>query len=162
MADSKPGLRKPVFTKVEQLRPGTSGHTLTVKVVNVKMVMQKGRSDGPQSRQMRIAECLVGDETGMIIFTARNDQDFVNPMLREDADARSPSSSALKFEKYLNPALDFILWLRPEKCRSKRETDTSGSQFLKNSYNTTQTYRLLSESRIERKESCSYVMTSQI
>ncbi|KAK7367869.1 hypothetical protein VNO80_09888 [Phaseolus coccineus] len=74
MADSKSGLRKPVFTKVDQLRPGTSGHTLTVKVVNAKMVMQKGRSDGPQSRQMRIAECLVGDETGMIIFTARNDQ----------------------------------------------------------------------------------------
>lgn len=74
MADSKPGLRKPVFTKVDQLRPGTSGHTLTVKVVDAKMVMQKGRSDGPQSRQMRIAECLVGDETGMIIFTARNDQ----------------------------------------------------------------------------------------
>ncbi|KAG5050717.1 hypothetical protein AAZX31_02G032600 [Glycine max] len=74
MADSKAGLRKPVFTKVDQLRPGTSGHTLTVKVVNAKMVMQKGRSDGPQSRQMRIAECLVGDETGMIIFTARNDQ----------------------------------------------------------------------------------------
>jgi len=74
MSDSKSGLRKPVFTKVDQLRPGTSGHTLTVKVVNAKMVMQKGRSDGPQSRQMRIAECLVGDETGMIIFTARNDQ----------------------------------------------------------------------------------------
>ena len=74
MADSKSGLRKPVFTKVDQLCPGTSGHTLTVKVVNAKMVMQRGRSDGPQSRQMRIAECLVGDETGMIIFTARNDQ----------------------------------------------------------------------------------------
>ncbi|KAG5087681.1 hypothetical protein GLYMA_01G030600v4 [Glycine max] len=74
MADSKSGLRKPVFIKVDQLRPGTSGHTLTVKVVNAKMVMQRGRSDGPQSRQMQIAECLVGDETGMIIFTARNDQ----------------------------------------------------------------------------------------
>lgn len=74
MAESKPGLRKPVFTKVDQLRPGTSGHTLTVKVVNTKMVLQKGRPDGPQARQMRIAECLVGDETGMIIFTARNDQ----------------------------------------------------------------------------------------
>ncbi|KAE9597028.1 putative nucleic acid-binding protein [Lupinus albus] len=74
MADSNQGLRKPVFTKVDQLRPGTSGHTLTVKVVNAKMVMQKGRPDGPQSRQMRLAECLVGDETGMIIFTARNDQ----------------------------------------------------------------------------------------
>ena len=63
-----------MFTKVDQLCPGTSGHTLTVKVVNAKMVMQRGRSDGPQSRQMRIAACLVGDETGMIIFTARNDQ----------------------------------------------------------------------------------------
>ncbi|XP_057448474.1 uncharacterized protein At4g28440-like [Lotus japonicus] len=74
MADSKPGLRKPVFTKVDQLRPGTSGHTLTLKVVNTKMVVQKGRADGSQPRQMRLAECLVGDETGMVIFTARNDQ----------------------------------------------------------------------------------------
>ncbi|KAH8495276.1 hypothetical protein H0E87_018458 [Populus deltoides] len=74
MAASKPGLRKPVFTKVEQLRPGTGGHTLTVKVVSAKMVLQKGRADGPQVRQMKIAECLVGDETGLIIFTARNDQ----------------------------------------------------------------------------------------
>lgn len=74
MAESKPGLRKPVFTKVDQLRPGTSGHTLTVKVVDSKMVLQKGRPDGSQARQMRIAECLVGDETGMIVFTARNEQ----------------------------------------------------------------------------------------
>ncbi|KAL6010990.1 hypothetical protein ACLOJK_001434 [Asimina triloba] len=74
MAEAKPGMRKPVFTKVDQLRPGTSGHTLTVKVVSSKMVLQKGRPDGPQVRQMRIAECLVGDETGMIVFTARNEQ----------------------------------------------------------------------------------------
>ncbi|XP_068638192.1 uncharacterized protein At4g28440-like [Aristolochia californica] len=74
MAEAKPGMRKPVFTKVDQLRPGTSGHTLIVKVVSSKMVLQKGRPDGPQVRQMRIAECLVGDETGMIVFTARNDQ----------------------------------------------------------------------------------------
>jgi len=74
MAESKPGMRKPVFTKVDQLRPGTTGHTLTVKVVTAKMVLQKGRPDGSQVRQMRIAECLVGDETGVIVFTARNDQ----------------------------------------------------------------------------------------
>lgn len=74
MADSKPGMRKPVFIKVDQLRPGTSGHTLTVKVVSSKMVLQKGRPDGSQARQMRIAECLVGDETGVVIFTARNEQ----------------------------------------------------------------------------------------
>uniref|UniRef100_A0A1D1YKP2 Uncharacterized protein At4g28440 n=2 Tax=Anthurium amnicola TaxID=1678845 RepID=A0A1D1YKP2_9ARAE len=80
MAESKTEMRKPVFTKVNQLRPGTSGHTLTIKVVSSKMVLQKGRPDGPQVRQMRIAECLVGDETGMIVFTARNDQvDILKP-----------------------------------------------------------------------------------
>ncbi|XP_072981801.1 uncharacterized protein At4g28440-like [Typha latifolia] len=74
MAESKPNLRKPVFTKVDQLRPGTNGHTLTVKVVDSKMVLQKSRPNAPQARQMRIAECLVGDETGIIVFTARNEQ----------------------------------------------------------------------------------------
>ncbi|XP_074296022.1 uncharacterized protein At4g28440-like isoform X2 [Silene latifolia] len=74
MADSKEGMRKPVFSKVEQLRPGTSGHNLVVKVVDAKLVMQRGRPDGQQLRQMRLAECLVGDETGIIVFTARNDQ----------------------------------------------------------------------------------------
>lgn len=77
MAEAKSGMRKAVFTKVDQLRPGTSGHTLTVKVVSTKMVLQKSRPDGPQMRQMRIAECLVGDETGMIVFTARNDQGII-------------------------------------------------------------------------------------
>lgn len=67
-------MRKPVFTKVDQLRPGTNGHNLVVKVVSAKMVLQKGRPDGPQLRQMRIAECVVGDETGTIVFTARNEQ----------------------------------------------------------------------------------------
>lgn len=74
MAETKSSMRKPVFTKVDQLRPGTNGHNLVVKVVSSNMVLQKGRPDGPQVRQMRIAECLVGDETGVIVFTARNEQ----------------------------------------------------------------------------------------
>jgi len=69
-------LRKPVFTKIDQLRPGTSGHNLIVKVTSAKIVLQKGRPDS-QVRQMRIAECLIGDDTGIVIFTARNDQGFV-------------------------------------------------------------------------------------
>ncbi|CAI9763201.1 unnamed protein product [Fraxinus pennsylvanica] len=73
-------MRKPVFTKVDQLRPGTNGHNVVVKVVSANVVMQKGRPDGPQLRQMRIAECLVGDETGTIVFTARNEQvDLMKP-----------------------------------------------------------------------------------
>ncbi|XWS52111.1 hypothetical protein CRYUN_Cryun11dG0039000 [Craigia yunnanensis] len=71
---TKPGLRKPVFTKVEQLKPGTSDHTLIVKVLSSNVVLQKGRSASQHLRQTRIAECLIGDETGSIIFTARNDQ----------------------------------------------------------------------------------------
>ncbi|KAK3033585.1 hypothetical protein RJ639_032433 [Escallonia herrerae] len=74
MAATKSAMRKPVFTKIDQLRPGTNGHNLTVKVVSSKMVVQKGRSDAPQLRNMKIAECVVGDETGTIVFTARNDQ----------------------------------------------------------------------------------------
>ncbi|KAF8024115.1 hypothetical protein BT93_F1346 [Corymbia citriodora subsp. variegata] len=70
---AKPGLRKPVFTKVDQLKPGTNGHTLTVKVLESNPVSS-------QLRHARIAECLVGDETGTIVFTARNDQvDLLKP-----------------------------------------------------------------------------------
>ncbi|KAL7213657.1 hypothetical protein ACSBR2_016228 [Camellia fascicularis] len=82
MAETKSSMRKPVFTKVDQLRPGTSGHNLIVKFVSSNMVLQKGRPDGPQVRQMRIAEFLVGDETGTIVFTARNDQ---VDMMKSDA-----------------------------------------------------------------------------
>ncbi|KAL0906175.1 hypothetical protein M5K25_024648 [Dendrobium thyrsiflorum] len=76
----KPAMRKPVFVKVDQLKPGTSGHTLVVKVVNSFSVLQKGRAASAHLRQTRISECLVGDETGTIIFTARNDQvDIMTP-----------------------------------------------------------------------------------
>ena len=70
--------RKPVFVKVDQLKPGTNGHTLTVKVVSSKPVKtvstRGGRPTVLAARPSRIAECLVGDETGTIIFTARNEQ----------------------------------------------------------------------------------------
>ncbi|OWM88634.1 uncharacterized protein At4g28440-like [Punica granatum] len=79
-SNEKPGLRKPVFTKVDQLRPGTSGHTLIAKVLSSNTVLQKGRSVSQHLRHTRIAECLIGDETGTIVFTARNDQvDLMQP-----------------------------------------------------------------------------------
>ncbi|XP_074276094.1 uncharacterized protein At4g28440-like [Silene latifolia] len=75
--------RKPVFIKVEQLKPVTSGHTLIVKVVSSNTVLQKPRSSSSSSlnsRANRIAECLVADETASIFFTARNDQiDLMQP-----------------------------------------------------------------------------------
>eukprot|EP00245_Coleochaete_scutata_P006515 TRINITY_DN20987_c0_g1_i1.p2 TRINITY_DN20987_c0_g1~~TRINITY_DN20987_c0_g1_i1.p2 ORF type:complete len:136 (-),score=28.54 TRINITY_DN20987_c0_g1_i1:796-1203(-) len=75
-----PGLRKPVFVKIDSLRPGTAGHNLIVKVVSSKVVVQRARPDGSQVRQVRIAECIIGDETGVIVFTARNEQvDIAQP-----------------------------------------------------------------------------------
>ncbi|KAF7142058.1 hypothetical protein RHSIM_Rhsim06G0203000 [Rhododendron simsii] len=76
-AAAKPGLRKPVFVKVDSLKPGTYGHTLTAKVLEANDVVQKGGSGSGAvnpARQSRIAECLIGDETGTVLFTARNDQ----------------------------------------------------------------------------------------
>ncbi|KAL5221574.1 hypothetical protein ABZP36_026287 [Zizania latifolia] len=73
-------LRKLVFVKVDQLKPGTIGHTLTVKVVSASPVPARARSGGGVpafvvgSRPARIAECLVGDETWVIVFTAHNEQ----------------------------------------------------------------------------------------
>ncbi|RVW90745.1 hypothetical protein CK203_046427 [Vitis vinifera] len=57
-------MRKSVFTKVDQLKPGTGGHTLTVKVVSSKTVLQNGRSVSQHLRHTRIAECLVGMRLG--------------------------------------------------------------------------------------------------
>ncbi|CAL8468001.1 g7539 [Coccomyxa elongata] len=64
--------RPPVFTTIDKLRPDTSGHNLVVKVVDVKVVLT--RQGGRPQQQARIAECLIGDQTGVIIFTARNEQ----------------------------------------------------------------------------------------
>ncbi|KAL3615099.1 hypothetical protein CASFOL_040760 [Castilleja foliolosa] len=77
-AATKPALRKPVFVKVESLKPGTNGHNMVVKVVNADTVLDKKPRNptfrGPQNQNTKIAECLIGDETGTILFTARNDQ----------------------------------------------------------------------------------------
>lgn len=73
-AAASEGKRPAVFVTVEELRPGTSGHNLAVKVVNSKLVLQRPLPDGRNARQMRIAECIVGDATGVIVFTARNEQ----------------------------------------------------------------------------------------
>ncbi|KAJ0016618.1 hypothetical protein Pint_10521 [Pistacia integerrima] len=67
--------RKPVFVKVDQLKPGTKGHNVIVQVLKSETVVPKGRPPAsPNLRQTRIAECLVGDDTATILFTARNDQ----------------------------------------------------------------------------------------
>ena len=64
--------------KVDALKPGTQGHNVVVKVVSSEDVLKKGQSKIPSLRKTRVSECLVGDETASILFTARNDQDLLN------------------------------------------------------------------------------------
>ncbi|RZB82526.1 hypothetical protein D0Y65_031595 [Glycine soja] len=74
---NKPAKRKPVFTKVDQLKPGTNGHTLVAKVLSSDTVVHKPRpSSAHNLKPTVIAECLIGDDTGTIVFTARNEQVF--------------------------------------------------------------------------------------
>ncbi|KAL3345227.1 hypothetical protein AABB24_024265 [Solanum stoloniferum] len=75
------------FVKVDELKPGTEGINLIVKVLNTDVVVDK--SEEQQSlpsyhyspfRTTRVAESLVGDETGTIILTTRNEQvDLMTP-----------------------------------------------------------------------------------
>jgi len=62
-------LKKPVFLKVDQLKPGGTGLNLVVKCVSCNIVVDRQRPDGSR---IRIAECVVADETGCITLSARN------------------------------------------------------------------------------------------
>eukprot|EP00775_Hariotina_reticulata_P003838 gene3838-4095_t len=64
--------KQPVFKQVQDLRPGTQGHNLHLKVVEAKTVIDRQR--GPKGQPLKVAECIVGDPTGVIVFTARNEQ----------------------------------------------------------------------------------------
>merc|ERR1711933_385053 len=59
------------FTQVHALRPGTSGHNLHVKVVSSRPVVNRSNGAGTK---IRVNECVVGDNSGIVVFTAKNDQ----------------------------------------------------------------------------------------
>ncbi|GAM20533.1 hypothetical protein SAMD00019534_037080 [Acytostelium subglobosum LB1] len=70
-----PVLQKAVFTKVEHLKPMTTGHNLVLKVLSTKVVIERNRE-----KKEVVSEAVVGDETGTVILTAKNEQnDVVQP-----------------------------------------------------------------------------------
>lgn len=56
-------------SKVEKLVPTSKGVNLKVKVLSADAIVNKKHPDGTK---IRIAETLVGDDTGCILFSARN------------------------------------------------------------------------------------------
>lgn len=69
-AESTQDAVEPVVVAVDSLLPGTSGVSLHVKVLETKVVLQRQTKSGA----VTIAECLVGDQTGVVLFSARNEQ----------------------------------------------------------------------------------------
>lgn len=61
----------PSVVKVDSLTPDSKGDNLLVQVVELKVILERTNLDGSTTR---IAEALVGDETGTILLTARNGQ----------------------------------------------------------------------------------------
>ncbi|PNH03398.1 hypothetical protein TSOC_010538 [Tetrabaena socialis] len=57
---------------VSSLRPDQKDLTLTVKVVDATTVVDRG-SRG-KAVGIKVAECLVADSTGIVVFVARNEQ----------------------------------------------------------------------------------------
>jgi len=64
-------LTKPVFNKVGELSPASVGFNLIVKVDKIKPIMNRLNLDGTS---LKISEAIIGDATGCIILSLRNDQ----------------------------------------------------------------------------------------
>lgn len=63
-------MRKPTFSKVADLQPGTKGLNLILKVVSITPAVERVGHDNT----LKIVEATVGDETGCVILSARNEQ----------------------------------------------------------------------------------------
>ncbi|KAF0700562.1 Aste57867_8898 [Aphanomyces stellatus] len=69
---TKKQLRRATYVKVKDLAPATRGHCLVVQVLSIQPATEIPRHhDGSV---LRIAEATVGDETGTVVLSARNDQ----------------------------------------------------------------------------------------
>ncbi|KAJ5070182.1 hypothetical protein M0811_11211 [Anaeramoeba ignava] len=69
-------LIKPTFIKIDQLEPQLKGVNVIVKILEKKIVLDRTDILGVHTK---LAECLVGDETGCILVVLKNEQiDKVN------------------------------------------------------------------------------------
>src|SRR4051794_40587685 len=64
-------LKKPTFVTIDSLSPGSHGHTIYARVIQVKPILEKTTRD---NTKIIIHEALIGDSTGTILLTIRNEQ----------------------------------------------------------------------------------------
>ncbi len=72
-SSSSPTLRVPSFVLLSSpsVAPASRGHNLHAVVLSVGPVLERTKIDGTR---VRLAEALIGDSSGTILFAARNDQ----------------------------------------------------------------------------------------
>lgn len=61
--------RENADSKVEAIDPNVRGYHMVLRVASVKLMLERRR---PSGELVRIAEAVVGDETGCIVLTVRN------------------------------------------------------------------------------------------
>merc|ERR1712154_162984 len=75
MADAKEEepikLTKPTFIKIPECSPASVGINFHCKVSKITTVINRLNLDGTR---LRISEALIGDETGLVLLSLRNDQ----------------------------------------------------------------------------------------
>jgi hypothetical protein len=63
---------------VRDLKPDTFGHNIRVQVVEVKLIVERKQVE---NNKLLVAEALVGDTTGSILFTCKNGRCLVCPLI---------------------------------------------------------------------------------
>ncbi|TFJ81472.1 hypothetical protein NSK_007194 [Nannochloropsis salina CCMP1776] len=90
-----PPLRPARYTKVDLLTPASVGHNLVLRVLRILATFEKARVDGSTTK---IAEIVVGDETGVITLRARDSQVdfFLKKVQKEEEEEEKPCVIVLR------------------------------------------------------------------
>jgi len=89
-----------VFTTINNLKPGTEGHFIVVRVMDVIQVVDKKRCDGTK---IRVALCTVGDETASVVFIAKDNQIDI---MTQGACVQLLNAKVIMFEGFMRLEVD--------------------------------------------------------
>jgi len=115
-------LSKPKFIKVKELEPGSRGLNVILKVGDVKTVLERKR---PDQSNLHIAEAVVGDATGAILLTARNDQ---VSHLKKGATVTLRNAKIEMFKGHMRLAVD--KWGKLETSSTQLQEDINTTENL--------------------------------
>ena len=106
----KPPLTKPAFSNMAALKPGTHVN-MNVKVHSVRIIRERRRYDS--NSLSRVAECIVGDETGCCNLMAYDDQ---LDIVKEGVCITIRNVHANVVKEHLRLEID--KWAKVEACKS--------------------------------------------